>query len=151
MALVQNDVSYYADLGLSYLRNRAREKVYHSTLYPEVCQIITTKETGITSVADFAGKRIAVGAAGSRVNNARQILAAYGLSYEDIKPQYLSFAEAAAGLKDGNIDAGITAGTPTSAVLVYQLKAGGTNIYRRCYSRSIGGRISFLHQSANPG
>jgi TRAP transporter TAXI family solute receptor len=121
LALVQNDVSYYADLGIELFEEQGKIEGLRAiaTLYPEVCQIITTKETGITSVADFAGKRIAVGAAGSGVEaNARQILAAYGLSYEDIKPQYLSFAEAAAGLKDGNIDAGfITAGTPTSAVL----------------------------------
>ncbi len=121
LALVQNDVSYYADLGIELFEEQGKIEGLRAiaTLYPEVCQIITTKNTGITSVADFAGKKIAVGAAGSGVEaNARQILAAYGLSYEDIKPQYLSFAEAAAGLKDGNIDAGfITAGTPTSAVL----------------------------------
>jgi TRAP transporter TAXI family solute receptor len=121
LALVQNDVSYYADLGIELFEEQGKIEGLRAiaTLYPEVCQIITTKNTGITGVADFAGKKIAVGAAGSGVEaNARQILAAYGLSYEDIKPQYLSFAEAAAGLKDGNIDAGfITAGTPTSAVL----------------------------------
>ncbi len=121
LALVQNDVSYYADLGIELFQEQGKIEGLRAiaTLYPEICQIITTENTGITSVADFAGKRIAVGAAGSGVEaNARQILAAYGLSYDDIKPQYLSFAEAAAGLKDGNIDAGfITAGTPTSAVL----------------------------------
>ncbi|KUG02994.1 trap transporter solute receptor, unknown substrate 1 [hydrocarbon metagenome] len=121
IALVQNDVSYYADLGIELFQEPGKIEGLKAlaTLYPEVCQIITTKNTGITSVADFAGKKIAVGAAGSGVEaNARQILTAYGFSYEDIKPQYLSFAEAAAGLKDGNIDAAfITAGTPTSAVL----------------------------------
>ena len=121
LALVQYDVSFYAELGIELFEEQVKIEGLRAiaTLYPEVCQIITTKNTGITSVADFAGKKIAVGAAGSGVEaNARQILAAYGLSYEDIKPQYLSFAEAAAGLKDGNIDAGfITAGTPTSAVL----------------------------------
>lgn len=121
LALVQNDVSYYAELGIELFQEQGKIEGLKAmaTLYPEVCQIITTKNTGITSVDQFAGKKIAVGAAGSGVEaNARQILAAYGFSYEDIKPQYLSFAEAAAGLKDGNIDAAfITAGTPTSAVL----------------------------------
>ncbi len=121
LALVQNDVSYYAELGIELFQEQGKIEGLKAmaTLYPEVCQIITTKNTGITSVTQFAGKKIAVGAAGSGVEaNARQILAAYGFSYEDINPQYLSFAEAAAGLKDGNIDAAfITAGTPTSAVL----------------------------------
>jgi TRAP transporter TAXI family solute receptor len=120
-ALVQNDVSYYADQGIELFQEQGKVEGLKamSTLYPEVCQIITTANTGLTSVADFKGNKIAVGAAGSGVEaNARQILAAYGLTYEDINPQYLSFAEAAAGLKDGNIDAAfITAGTPTAAVL----------------------------------
>ena len=36
-----------------------------ATLYPETVQIVTLKKSGIKSVADFKGKRIAVGAAGS--------------------------------------------------------------------------------------
>jgi len=121
LAFVQNDVSYYADNGTELFKEQGKIEGLKAlaTLYPEVCQIITTKDTGITSIADFAGKKIAVGAAGSGVEaNARQILSAYGFAYEDIKPQYLSFSEASAGLKDGNIDAAfITAGTPTSAIL----------------------------------
>ncbi len=121
LAFVQNDVSYYADQGIELFQEKGKIEGLKAlaTLYPEICQIITTQNTGITSINDFAGKKIAVGAAGSGVEaNARQILAGYGFTYEDINPQYLSFAGAAAGLKDGNIDAAfITAGTPTSAVL----------------------------------
>ena len=44
-----------------------------ATLYPETVQIVTLKKSGIKSVADFKGKRIAVGAAGSGTEaNARQ-------------------------------------------------------------------------------
>ena len=42
---------------------------------------------------------------------------AYGIKYEDVKVQYLSFAEAASALKDGNVDAAfVTAGHPTAAI-----------------------------------
>lgn len=119
IAFVQNDVSYYAVNGTELFKdNKITGLKALATLYPETCQIITVKKTGIKSVADMKGKKIAVGAAGSGVEaNARQILAANGLTYNDIKPQYLSFAEAANGLKDGNIDAGfITAGFPTAAI-----------------------------------
>lgn len=119
VAFAQNDVSFYADQGTElFADNKIEGLKALCTLYPETCQLITLKSTGITSVADFKGKKIAVGAAGSGVEaNARQILGAYGLTYEDIDPQYLSFAEAAGGLKDGNIDAGfITAGFPTAAI-----------------------------------
>ena len=47
-------------------------------------------------LAEAKGKRVAVGAAGSGVEaNARQVLEANGITYSDIKVQYLSFAEAA--------------------------------------------------------
>lgn len=42
---------------------------------------------------------------------------AYGIKYDDIKVQYLSFGEAASALKDGNVDAAfVTAGHPTAAI-----------------------------------
>ena len=42
---------------------------------------------------------------------------AYGITYDDIDEQYLSFSEAASALKDGNVDAAfLTAGYPTAAV-----------------------------------
>lgn len=119
IAFIQNDVSYYADQGTELFEGKKVEGLKClATLYPETCQLMTLKGTGIASVADLKGKKVAVGAAGSGVEaNARQILKAAGLTYEDIDEQYLSFAEAASGLKDGNIDAGfITAGYPTAAI-----------------------------------
>ena len=89
-----------------------------AALYPETCQIVTLESTGIKSIADLKGKRVAVGAAGSGAEaNARQILEAYGITYDDIDEQFLSFGEAASALKDGNVDAAfVTAGFPTAAV-----------------------------------
>ena len=44
-------------------------------------------------------------------------MAAYGITQEDVKVQYLSFGEAASALKDGNVDAAfVTAGHPTAAI-----------------------------------
>ena len=73
-----------------------------ATLYPETVQIVTLDKTGVKPLNDVKGKRVAVGAAGSGTEaNARQILEAYGITYDDIKVQYLSFAEASNALKDG--------------------------------------------------
>jgi TRAP transporter TAXI family solute receptor len=119
LAFIQNDISYYASEGVEmFADNQVSGLQALATLYPETVQIITLDKSGINTVADMKGKRIAVGAAGSGVEaNARQILAANGITYDDINVQYLSFAEAANGLKDGNIDAGfITAGFPTAAI-----------------------------------
>ena len=87
-------------------------------LYDEVVQLVALADSGIKTVAGLKGKRVSVGAAGSGVElNARQILSAAGLTYNDIKVQYLSFAESASNLKDGNIDAAFnTAGIPTGAI-----------------------------------
>ncbi|MDX1389487.1 MAG: TAXI family TRAP transporter solute-binding subunit, partial [Acidobacteriota bacterium] len=45
-------------------------------------------------------------------------LEAHGLTYDDIEPRYLSFAESSAALRDGAIDAAIiSVGYPAAAVL----------------------------------
>lgn len=56
-------------------------------LWPNYVQLVTVKGTGINSVADLKGKRVGVGAANSGVEiNARMILNAYGITYDDITP-----------------------------------------------------------------
>ena len=119
LAIVQNDIAFYATQGTEMFRNKKMDNLRAiAALYPETCQIITLEKNGIHSVADFKGKKIAVGAAGSGVEaNARQIMAAYGVTYDDIDVQYLSFGEASNALKDGNVDAAfVTAGYPTAAI-----------------------------------
>lgn len=118
-ALIQNDIGYYAMTGTEMFEGRAMPSLRGvAMLYPETIQIVTLAGSGIESVADLAGKRVAVGAAGSGTEaNARQILGAYGITYDDITPDYLSFAEAASNLRDRNVDAAfLTAGFPTAAV-----------------------------------
>src|SRR5690606_23024622 len=92
--------------------------VCSSDLYPEVIQIIARADAGIRSIEDLRGKRVAVGDAGSGTEaNARQILGAAGITYNDISVRYLSFAEASSNLRDGHIDAAfVTAGLPTAAI-----------------------------------
>ena len=116
---VQNDIAYYAANGLEMFQNNSFTGLQGvAVLYSETCQLIALANSGIKSVADLKGKRVAVGAAGSGVEaNARQIMEAAGITYKDITVQYLSFSEAANNLKDGNIDAAfLTAGFPTAAV-----------------------------------
>lgn len=121
VGFVQNDVAYYAWTGTETFQDK--EKVTNirgmAMLYPEVIQIIATKDSGIQSVEDLKGKKVAVGAPGSGTEvNARQILAEYGITYNDLaKADYLSFNEAADQLKNKQIDAAfVTAAVPTSAV-----------------------------------
>lgn len=119
IAFVQNDVAYYAYNGIEFFQDKKFTGMKAlCSLYPETVQIVTLANKGIKTIYDLKGKRVAVGAAGSGVEvNARQILAAAGLTYKDISVQYLSFADAANGLRDGTLDvAFLTAGLPTAAV-----------------------------------
>lgn len=119
MAIVQNDVMNYAYAGTNGFNSQIQSFSAIGCVYPEVCQIIATKASGIQSVADLKGKNVAVGDAGSGVYyNATQILAAAGIDIDaDINKTAASFGDAATQLKDGSIDAAfITAGTPTPAI-----------------------------------
>src|ERR1044071_10284195 len=58
----------------------------------------------IESVADFAGKRIAIGAKGSCMEqHIRTIFGILGLSFDDFTPVYMGFAEGADALVAGAI------------------------------------------------
>ena len=57
-----------------------------ATLYPETIHLVATKGSGIKSVADLKGKRVALDEPGSgTLVDARIVLAAYGLSEKDVK------------------------------------------------------------------
>lgn len=114
VVIIQNDVAYYAHDGVvldQFNGKPVPELRGMASLYNETVQLIALQSSGIKSVYDLKGKKVSVGAAGSGVEaNAKQYLEAAGLTYADIKVQYLSFAESASNLKDGNIDAAFTTG-----------------------------------------
>lgn len=118
MAIVQNDIAYYAVNGSEIFDKKFENLRGIASLYPETCQFVTMADSGIMSINDLKGKKVAVGAAGSGVEaNVRQILLSYGLTYDDIDEQFLSFAEGANALKDGTVDvACVTAGYPTASI-----------------------------------
>lgn len=121
MAIVQNDVMDYAYNGTDLFEADGAVTSFSAMagLYAEVVQIIARPDAGITSIADLKGKNISVGDAGSGVEfNAKQILDAYGISFDDIGKQNLGFAASADAFKDGKIDAFFaTAGAPTTAIM----------------------------------
>ena len=118
IAIVQNDVMSYAYTGTDLFEGTAPITDFSAVIscYPEYVQILASKD--ITSIEQLAGKRVSVGDAGSGTEfNARQILAAYNLSFDDIKVSNQSFADSADSLKNGTIDAAfVVAGYPTTAV-----------------------------------
>ena len=120
LAIVQSDVMDYAYRGVD-LFNGEQISSFASMagLYAEVCQIVVSAASGIRTVADLRGKNVSVGDAGSGVEfNARQILEAYGISFDQIGKQNLSFGASADALRDNKIDAFFcVAGAPTPAII----------------------------------
>ena len=118
IAIVQNDVMYYAYTGTDLFADGDPITGFSAvcSCYPEYVQILAKKD--ITSIEQLAGKSVSVGDAGSGTEfNAKQILGAYGLSFDDIKVSNQSFADSADALKNGTIDAAfVVAGYPTTAV-----------------------------------
>ncbi len=78
-----------------------------AAIYPNFIQIVASQESGIRTLADLKGKRISVGAPKSGTEiNARAILGAAGISYDDFaKVEYLPFAESVELMKNRQLDA----------------------------------------------
>ena len=117
LAFCQSDVMAYAYNGTNLFETKMEGFSTVAALYMEQVQIVTT-DPSIQTVADLAGKAVSIGAPGSGVYfNAVDVLGAYGLTENDIKPTYQSFGDSADALKNGQIDAAfIVASAPTTAV-----------------------------------
>ena len=110
VAIVQNDTLYDAANGFDeYIDNSLGDKRSFSavcTLYTESVNVIVRKDSGIKSISDLKGKTVSVGKEESGVkHNAKEVLSVYGMTLEDIKPEYLSYEESSDALVAGSIDA----------------------------------------------
>ncbi|NOG31522.1 TAXI family TRAP transporter solute-binding subunit [Halomonas sp. TBZ9] len=120
MALALADTVYQAYTGTGHFEGRQIEDTRAlASLYPNAVQLVTLAESDVHSISDLAGKRVSVGAPGSGTElNARALLEANGISYDDFDPQRLNFNETADAIRDGDIDAGFwSVGPPTSSIL----------------------------------
>lgn len=90
-----------------------------ATLYPNFVQVVTTEDSGIDTLDDLKGKRVAVGDQNSGVEvNAKELLEGHDITYDDIDVDYLGYEEAAEGIQSGQIDAAfLTSGLPNSSVM----------------------------------
>ena len=119
LGFVQSDVMAYAYNGTNLFAETGKIDTFSTVadLYMEQVQIVTL-DSSIKTVADLKGKNVSIGAAGSGVYyNAIDVLGAYGLTENDIKPTFQSFGDSTEALQDGKIDAAfVVAGAPTTAV-----------------------------------
>ena len=115
----QSDVLAYAYAGTRTFEELGAVDSFSivAPLYMEQVQVVTLNPD-IKTIADLECKAVSIGAAGSGVYfNAIDLLGAYGLTEDDIKPTYQSFGDSVESLQDGQIDAAfVVAGAPTTAV-----------------------------------
>jgi hypothetical protein len=130
LALVQNDIAFYAYEGriLPAFRGQARSNLRAIlSIYPEYVQVVAARAAGISSVAGFRGKRVALGPEGSGTEqNAIQVLEASGLKVTDLaQAERIDTAEAVTRMKAGQLDGAfftVGGGSP----LVSDLLTSGT-------------------------
>ncbi len=106
-AILQNDIASYAYNGKKGMFDKPVKNLLGcASLYPEHIQVIVRKKANIESVEDLKGKRVAVGPIGSGTTvNAKQILSAWNIDFDDFKAEQLQARQAADYLKDGRLDA----------------------------------------------
>ena len=121
LAIMQNDVLGYAVTGTETMSEDGAmpELRAIASMYPEAVQLVALASAGINSVEDLKGKKVCVGDQGSgSETNAKQVLTAYGLTYDDIDVQYLSFSEASNAMQNGTVDAAFaTSALPNTAIV----------------------------------
>ena len=107
-AILQNDIASYAFAGKKEMFDAPITNLLGvCTLFPEHVQVIARKDSNIKSIADLKGKKVAVGPVGSgTIENASQILEAWGLSFNDLAlAEQLTASQSSDYLKDGRLDA----------------------------------------------
>lgn len=119
MVLALSDVVTNAVEGTEDFKEPITNIQQVAVLYPNVIQIVASEKSGIKNIEDLKGKRIAVGDQGSGTEvNARTLLEGFGITYDDVKVDYLGFADAADAMKAGKIEvAFFSSGLPNSSLL----------------------------------
>ena len=119
MVLALSDVVTDAIAGTNDFKAPITNIQQVAVLYPNVIQVVASEKSGIKNIEDLKGKRIAVGDQGSGTEvNARTLLEGFGITYDDVKVDYLGFADAADAMKAGKIEAAFfSSGLPNSSLL----------------------------------
>ena len=122
IAFSQGDVAYFAYRRSLELEPRARassQLLSIAALYVNTVQIVARRSSGIRRVSDFRGRRVGVGGEmGSGTETAaRTVIESYGLTYKDVKAEFLSFSDVAKKIEADQLDvAFIVASYPVSAI-----------------------------------
>lgn len=106
--VAQSDRQYQAYHGLAEWSERGRQTDLRSVfaIHPESITLVAAEGSGIEKIADLRGRRVNLGNPGSgQLQNSRDVLAAAGITEEDVSAEYVKAVEAPGLLQDERIDA----------------------------------------------
>ena len=130
--MTQSDVATWAYTGTGAFEGKPKitDLRMIANLYPESIHLVVKKGSGIRSVADLKGKRVALDEPGSgTLINARMVLAAYGVKETDIRPEYIKPNQAGDKMRDGALDAFFfVGGAPAGAITELASSGGGIEL-----------------------
>lgn len=105
--ICQSDRQYQAYHGLAEWSEAGPQKDLRSvfSIHPEPITLVVSEKSGIKTINDLKGKRINLGNPGSgQLQNSKDVLAAAGLSEEDLTAEYVKAVEAPGLLQDERLD-----------------------------------------------
>jgi hypothetical protein len=117
LGLTQTDLAEYAINAQHMFRTPSKHLTTIASLFAEHIMIFVDRDSDIKSVADLKGKRVSVGSQGSGgLVNSQQIFSLWGITFDDIRPLYLTNVDAVDRMKDGLLDAiFVTTASPNAA------------------------------------
>jgi len=114
------DVTYLAFVGRLDVNSRPFDRLRGvAILQLTTIHVLIRPDSGITSIEQLRGRRVALGPSGSGTAiSARVLLEAFGVPITEVRGQHLPFLESANGVVRGELDAAfISAGYPAESVL----------------------------------
>ncbi len=126
VGIANSDLAYFAYVGETpFEKEHPNLRGYINGMAPGVVHYAVLESSGVKTLDDLVGKRVAVGPQGNSTSLfLEKALKLKGYSWNDIIPSYLSFSEGMQALADGKVAMAIaSAGPPVSAI--QELKATG--------------------------
>ena len=105
--VAQSDRQYQAYHGMAEWSEAGAQKKLRAifSIHPEPITLVVSEKSGIKDIRDLKGKRINMGNPGSgQLQNSRDVLAATGLSEQDLSVEHVKAVEAPGLLQDERLD-----------------------------------------------
>jgi TRAP transporter TAXI family solute receptor len=116
---VMGDVAEAGFQGTSKFQGKKYNILSMAVMYPNLLQVVTLKNSGITDMEQIKGHNISSGSPGSGTNfMAEAVFKALSIPLDSYNDSRLSFTESANALRDGTIQVGVwSVGPGTSSIL----------------------------------